>query len=115
MAVEDGAVIGFLLGRLQSDPTLWSKENNKGAISVALKLYEKLRKKRTTLNVLGAVQAQAFYHLSDGPEQLERDRLLSELPSLHWESRCKWNWGDVDYQRELLAFDPLADAATVKR
>lgn len=111
MAVEDGAVIGFLLGRLQSNPALWSEEGNKDAITTTLKLYESLRKQRTTVNVLGAVQARVFYHLSDGSEQLERDRLLSELPHSRWESHCKWNWGDAEYQQALLGFDPLSDAA----
>jgi salicylate hydroxylase len=111
MAVEDGAVIGFLLGRLQSNPALWSEESGKDAITTTLKLYEKLRKQRTTVNVLGAVQARVFYHLPDGSEQLERDRLLSELPESRWESRSKWNWGDAEYQQALLGFDTLADAA----
>ncbi|KAK0755828.1 hypothetical protein N5P37_011609, partial [Trichoderma harzianum] len=111
MAVEDGAVIGFLLGRLQGNPVLWSEESGKDAITTTLKLYEKLRKQRTTVNVLGAVQARVFYHLPDGSEQLERDRLLSELPESRWESRSKWNWGDAEYQQALLGFDTLADAA----
>lgn len=115
MAVEDGAVIGFLLGHLQSNRALLSDENSKNAVTTALKLYERLRKQRTTVNVLGAVQARIFYHLPDGPEQLERDMLLSELPHLRWESHCKWNLGDAEYQRALLGFDPLANAAEHSR
>ncbi|KAH8819142.1 putative salicylate hydroxylase, partial [Xylogone sp. PMI_703] len=74
MAVEDGAVIGLLLAKLLNRRLLaldLSERNSQ--MASLLKLYESLRKERTETNVLGAVQSQEFYHLSDGEIQIERD------------------------------------------
>lgn len=51
MAVEDGAVIGTLLGRLQACPDLVAESNRQQAIGEILNIYERLRKQRTTVNV----------------------------------------------------------------
>lgn len=105
MAVEDGAVLGILLGKLDRRSLLQTCHRQK-SISSLLLLYESLRKHRTTLNVLGAVQNQEFYHLPDGGVQVERDELLGKLES---RENCRWNWGDSGYPKELLGFDVIAD------
>lgn len=104
MAVEDGAVLGYLLGRVaklqQTDGT--------DRIPSVLALYEKLRKSRTTVNVLGAINNRKLFHLPDGPEQVERD---DELVNHDWvNGRAKWHWIDSEYQSTLLGFDALKDA-----
>lgn len=110
MAVEDGAVFGHLLGKLQKYDTQNNRRlNKKVLIPELLVLYEKLRKSRTAVNVQGAVQMRTFYHLSDGPLQEERDNLLQDLDLSS--SSCKWNWGDAEYQKALMGFDSVADAA----
>lgn len=53
MAVEDGAVIGTLLGRLQACLGPVQDSQRPEIVSELLKLYEELRKRRTTTNVQG--------------------------------------------------------------
>ena len=111
MAVEDGAVIGVLLGRLQACQDLLKAGERRMSVQQVLKLYEGLRKQRTTLNVKGAIQARDFYHLPDGDEQRMRDEIVQRhLKSGEWPSPCKWNWGNMEYQRSLLGFDVWQDA-----
>ena len=111
MAVEDGVVIGTLLGRLQRSRELLLEKYRQKSVHDVLKLYERLRKNRTTLNVKGAVQCQDFYHLRDGDEQIYRDDILHRFDeSEEWPESCKWNWGDAQYQGSLLGFDVVEDA-----
>jgi salicylate hydroxylase len=127
MAVEDGAVIGTLLGRLQVSLDLEPRKDQPEIVSEILSLYESLRKKRTTTNVqgmcdndvldstddrdAGAVACQDFYHLRDGDEQVYRDGLLQQYDCTgKWPANCKWNWGDAGYQQALLGFDAVDDA-----
>lgn len=108
MAVEDGAVIGILLGLL-SRTTLASSRNRKSGIPAILKLYEKLRKERTTINVQSANEAKVFYHVEDGPEQEARDADLRKIDWRDHTRQCKWNWGDTEKIKDLLGFDTIAD------
>lgn len=110
MAVEDGAILGVLLTRLQETNLSSSPKARNAQLTSLLQLYERLRKQRTEINVSGAVLTREFYHLHDGAPQEERDRELSELPAANWQGPSKWNWGDADYQKSLLGFDVLADA-----
>ncbi|EMD91232.1 hypothetical protein COCHEDRAFT_1082540, partial [Bipolaris maydis C5] len=74
MAVEDGVILGLLLGRLKV--ALESKAEpfiGLDLIPQILQLYESLRKTPTTLNVKGAIQNQHVYHMPDGKEQIQRD------------------------------------------
>ncbi|KAL3480944.1 hypothetical protein BJX99DRAFT_272616 [Aspergillus californicus] len=106
MAVEDGAVLGLLLGKLQSrEPTGPRSEH----IKQVLLLFEKLRKHRTTVNVQGAVHNRWFYHLLDGEEQLDRDRALK---AVDWRSPnvTVYKWASPDYQSQLLGHDVLQEA-----
>ncbi|KAJ9131778.1 FAD binding domain-containing protein [Pleurostoma richardsiae] len=69
-AVEDGAVLGLLLGHLSS----------KDQLPKALKLYEKLRKARGDAIVKEAFKQRDDFHLPDGPDQEARDKIfLSQL------------------------------------
>jgi salicylate hydroxylase len=66
MAVEDGAVLGGLLGKLQRREQLGD----------VLKIYEALRKARTERVVQGSTHQQDIFHLEDGEKQRERDAVL---------------------------------------
>ncbi|GJC84285.1 FAD-dependent monooxygenase OpS4 [Colletotrichum liriopes] len=69
-AVEDGAVLGLLLGHLTS----------KSQLPIALRLYERLRKARGESIVRETFKQRHDFHLYDGPEQESRDRIfLSQL------------------------------------
>ncbi|KAJ4152088.1 hypothetical protein NW765_017597 [Fusarium oxysporum] len=106
MAVEDGAVLGKLLGLLNKSPVYTSRQP--GHLSQVLKIYEGLRKARTTLNVQGATSNQHAYHVPDGPEQEERDAWL--LSSRKGPVSSGFTFADSEYMRAMLAFDPVADS-----
>ncbi|KIW57035.1 hypothetical protein PV05_05640 [Exophiala xenobiotica] len=110
MAVEDGAILGLLLSKLQNSGISPDPEKRYAQLADLLHLYEDLRKKRTEVNVAGAVDTRHYYHLSDGDEQVKRDQELAELPAANWQGPCNFNWGDAAYQKSLLGFDSLADA-----
>jgi salicylate hydroxylase len=114
MAVEDGAVLGHLLGLSASHASSFSNSNNDDFITTALRLYESERKSRTTLNVSGAISNRTFYHMHDGVAQEERD---AEMRAFEFkDGRSKWVWLDSGYQRDLLGHDAVksADAAFVR-
>ena len=110
MAVEDGAVLGYLLGQVVAKSSGGSAAGSKDRVGAALVLFEELRKSRTTINVLGAMTNRKYFHLHDGEEQIERDEALAEADWLH--GHAKWRWIDSRYQTELLKFDALKDAET---
>ncbi|KAF2846027.1 putative salicylate hydroxylase [Plenodomus tracheiphilus IPT5] len=103
MAVEDGAVLGKLLGRLNKVPV--SIAASVSRVPDVLKLYEKLRKARTTINVAGAVANRYWFHLHDGPEQEHRDAFLAGNGV-----KSEWVLNNDAYQRDLLGFDVVKDS-----
>ncbi|KAH6667461.1 putative salicylate hydroxylase [Halenospora varia] len=111
MAVEDGAVIGYLIGELNRRLEIENTPNiNYGdAIQSLLQLYEKSRKHRTTVNVLGAQENRVMYHLKDGLEQMKRDAELKDFDFI--EGHSNMTLANPSYQKDLLGFDALKDAA----
>jgi len=113
MAVEDGAIIGHLLGalntKLQNENIPESHRSH--SISQVLQLYESLQKHRSTQNVLGAKNNRAFYHMEDGPEQQKRDE---ELLRHTWTNEpSQYRWCDMQYNADLLGVDVLKIAQQV--
>ncbi|KAJ4194769.1 hypothetical protein NW759_016485 [Fusarium solani] len=105
MAVEDGAVLGKLLGLLTKSQL---HDGGKNHIPEIVRLYESLRKTRTTTNVQGANSNRVSYHLPDGPLQQERDASLSRgVRSL---TGVRTHFADLEYLRSLLAFDAVGEA-----
>ncbi|KAF4772931.1 hypothetical protein HER10_EVM0008113 [Colletotrichum scovillei] len=107
MAVEDGAVIGKLLGLLKNSS---GAENMVPQIPEILKLYETLRKDRTTVNVQGATSNRKWYHVRDGPEQEARDAEMTGAPLRDELSPTGWRLMDEDYRMELMGRDSVAEA-----
>lgn len=70
MAVEDGAVLGRLM----------AKVTNRAELPALLKMYESLRKQRTTTVVKRSTFYQKTFHCHDGPLQETRDRMFANLP-----------------------------------
>jgi salicylate hydroxylase len=98
LAVEDGAVLG----------ALFEKAENKLEICDALKIYEELRKPRTTRVVLESTAYRAITHMADGEEQRERDRQMTECkPFQGYPNR----WADPAFQEYLFGYDPYMVAA----
>lgn len=103
MAVEDGAVLGVLLGNLNRS----GLQKPASHIPDIFRLYEALQKTRTTTNVKGAIANQQMYHMPDGPEQRARD---AELAIADWKKSSSFLWADMEYQKSLLAFDSMGAA-----
>jgi salicylate hydroxylase len=98
-AVEDGAVLGGLLGKV----TAKDKDN----LRPLLDSYERLRKARTTAVVKGSTALQNVFHMADGEAQQERDRvLLEDKPSEGFPNR----WRDPVFQKFLFAYDGFKEA-----
>lgn len=106
MAVEDGAILGRLLG-LFLRSTSSEPENHKPIISDVLKFYEEQRKIRTTANVQGALNNRKTFHMSDGPQQVERD---TELGTANYDKPSEFTWLDSQYNLNMLGFDAVKNA-----
>ncbi|KAF5541288.1 salicylate hydroxylase [Fusarium mexicanum] len=106
MAVEDGAVLGKLLGLLNQSQSHMAEFKNR--VPEILKVYETSRKTRTSANVQGAVSNRRSYHLPDGPEQEARDNWVSSSRSTP--SPYVYAFADPKYLQTMLAFDCVADS-----
>ncbi|TKA48654.1 hypothetical protein B0A54_00790 [Friedmanniomyces endolithicus] len=104
-SIEDGAVLGNVLGALQS----------KSQLPEALRLYERLRKKRGESIVRETFAQRHDFHLHDGPEQQVRDELM--LSKLGREIDCKFpsRWQCPEVQPWLYGYDALEETARALR
>ena len=105
MAVEDGVILGQLLGALKSSTA--KEDDYSKDIPQILRLFEKLRKARTTVNVRGATENREWYHFPDGPWQEKRD---ASLATADYKSRTEWSWTDGKYQSDLLGWDSIGES-----
>ncbi|PYH49798.1 putative salicylate hydroxylase [Aspergillus saccharolyticus JOP 1030-1] len=110
MAVEDGAVIGRLLGLLQAHLTKSRSEGRElstsDSIASILKLYENLRKARTTRNVRAARMNRSVFHLPDGILQMIRDFFLGFMGVTResdWTGFLSWR------MRQTMGLDVIRD------
>lgn len=116
MAVEDGAVIGKLLGLLQvhyldprnsgSDPSISTRSSAQDLTAAVLTLYEKCRKARTARNVQGAIMNRKLFHIPDGFLQMIRDFLLGYAGVTR---KSDWTWLSSFRQGQTLGLDVLED------
>ncbi|KFY77354.1 hypothetical protein V499_03212 [Pseudogymnoascus sp. VKM F-103] len=67
-AMEDGATIGLILGKITS----------KSQLPQALQMFQTMRKARGEAVARESLKMRTFYHMRDGPEQQERDSLLDK-------------------------------------
>ncbi|OQE80171.1 hypothetical protein PENNAL_c0047G07639 [Penicillium nalgiovense] len=120
MAVEDGAVIGKLLGLLQvhyldprnsgSSPSISMQSSARDLTAAVLTLHEKCRKARTTRNVQGAVMNRKLFHIPDGLLQRIRDFLLGYAGVTR---KSDWTWLSSFRQGQTLSLDVLEDCQKV--
>lgn len=99
-SIEDGGVLGRLLACLESKDQLRHR----------IKLYEQLRKARSEAIVRETFHQRDAFHLPDGPEQQERDRLFASM--LGKEITCKFpsRWTCVEVQPWLYGYDAYKEA-----
>jgi salicylate hydroxylase len=97
MSLEDGHVLGLCLGRMKNK----SAEEKRKALDV----YERCRRRRTEKVVARGNVQQHLYHIHDGEEQRERDRLFRAFGEFNGRGRVS---GEVYQERGLLdETDPL--------
>ncbi|KAK5168699.1 uncharacterized protein LTR77_006008 [Saxophila tyrrhenica] len=98
-AIEDGAVLGLLLGYIQK------KEH----IPQALHMYERLRKTRGEAIVRETFAQRKAFHMQDGPEQVSRDELfLSQLGS-ELQAPYPSRWSCPDVQKWLYGYNAFKE------
>ncbi|KAK5069967.1 hypothetical protein LTR64_007853 [Lithohypha guttulata] len=101
MALEDAAVLGELFGRSENPRVPEEKR-------LLLQMYEECRKPRTERVVERGNTQQWLYHLHDGPEQQERDRIMKAMEAgeaLAWRDKSLSDW--------LLGYNVEDDVARV--
>ena len=91
MAVEDAHVLGLLIGRMR----------DKRQLADILRMYEDIRKPRTTKLVLASTHQQSVLHMRDGEGQRERDRWMLEFEGRMpggkmWLEDGRWGYGSQD-------------------
>ena len=93
ISVEDGGVLGGLLGKIRS----------KNDLPRVLALYEQLRRPRTSRIVIGSTKQQDIFHMRDGAAQKERDRvMLTQNPPQPGHPN---QWADPVMQGFLFGYD----------
>jgi salicylate hydroxylase len=92
LGVEDGGVLGGLLGKIQS------KED----VPRVLALYEEMRRSRTSAVVEASTKQRSIFHMRDGPQQEDRDRIMLTYPSQPGHPNP---WADPVMQEFLFGYD----------
>ncbi|KAA8910688.1 hypothetical protein FN846DRAFT_897907 [Sphaerosporella brunnea] len=96
MAVEDGAVIGGLLGKLESEDQLPD----------ILAIYQALRKHRTERVVKASTRHRDIFHMEDGEVQRARDAILREGSG---KAGFPIKWKDEEFRDWLFGYDAFED------
>ena len=96
MAVEDAGVLSELFADL----------TNVSQIPEILKIYESLRKPRTTRVIQDSLESGKMYKLPNGEEQLDRDRKLA-MPGLN---EYPLHIASQEYKDFLYGYDAFAEA-----
>ena len=73
-------------------------------------MYESIRKDRTTVNVQGAIQNRALFHMEDGPQSETRNAAFKKVDWEDPESDFGWGWANLGYLKQLMGFDTVGDA-----
>ncbi|KAL4933073.1 putative monooxygenase [Aspergillus undulatus] len=99
-SLEDGAVLGGLLGHL----------TDKSQLPSILKLYESLRKNRGEAIVRETFKQRHDFHLPDGPEQETRDRIFrAQLGNDQIEGAFPSRWTCPVVQPWLYGYDAIKE------
>lgn len=98
-AVEDGTVLGLLLGHVKS----------RDQVGQALKMYEKLRKARGEAVVKETFKQRHDFHLPDGPEQEARDSLFLSMLGKELKGPFPSRWTCPEVQPWLYGYDAFKE------
>jgi len=75
-----------------------------------LQLYEGMRKKRTTLNVQGAIENRDLFQMADPQRVEQRNREMRVADPTDINNDCRWGYANLRYQKQLMGFDTIKDA-----
>ncbi|CAN8104108.1 unnamed protein product [Discula destructiva] len=98
-AVEDGAVLGLVLGHIKT----------KEQVPKALKLYEKLRKARGEAVVRETFKQRKDFHMLNGPEQEARDALFLSMLGKEVKGPFPSRWTCPEVQPWLYGYDAFKE------
>lgn len=117
-SLEDGAVLGHLLGKVRGRATETeageSSSTTTSQLAAAAAMYQRLRMARGQRIVMESFAQRDDFHMPDGPEQERRDEIMTaslapgEGPRPGFPSR----WTCPDIQRFLYSYDAYAEAET---
>lgn len=93
MGIEDAAILG---GVLEAFP-------NSNELPKSLRMYEKLRIKRTAMVANNSIDSRWFTQMEDGPEQQKRDEYLLAHPGI-WENHINIR-SRKEFLDELFGYD----------
>ncbi|KAF4805971.1 FAD-dependent monooxygenase OpS4 [Colletotrichum siamense] len=105
-SLEDGAVLGYLLGKVSS------RETRAAQLPAAAAMYQSLRMGRGQRIVMESFRQRDDFHMMDGPEQEHRDEVMvaSLEPGKEPEPGFPSRWTCPEIQRFLYAYDAYAES-----
>lgn len=109
MAIEDGAVVAEVLSRVR--PGVDGGPVDPAEVARCLKVYELLRKDRTSLLVDLAAQSARALHLGEGKAREERDRQFAEARAKGSDAAVPDKWASPDVQKMIYSHDCVKHAA----
>jgi salicylate hydroxylase len=103
-SLEDGAVLGYLLGKVDY-------EKREEQLPKVASLYQKLRKERGETIQKETFKQRHAFHMVDGPEQEARDKLMLSMLGGELKADFPSRWTCPRVQRWLYGYDAYAEAA----
>ncbi|KXJ85635.1 hypothetical protein Micbo1qcDRAFT_221762 [Microdochium bolleyi] len=104
-AIEDGAVLGSLLGKMES----------RDQLPQALDMYQRLRKARGEAIVRETFKQREAFHMPDGPAQEARDQLFLSQLGKEITGRFPSRWTCPTIQPWLYGYDVCAEVEAAMR
>ncbi|OJJ48752.1 hypothetical protein ASPZODRAFT_1667690 [Penicilliopsis zonata CBS 506.65] len=98
-SLEDGAVLGLLLGKMK----------DKSQLPGILRLYESLRKSRGEAIVREAFKQRHDFHMPDGEEQIKRDQVFLSQLGKEIKGAFPSRWTCPEVQPWLYGYDAVAE------
>ncbi|KAI1340738.1 hypothetical protein F5Y15DRAFT_377793 [Xylariaceae sp. FL0016] len=102
-AIEDGSVLGLLLGHIQTREQL----------PQALKIYEELRKARGEAIVKEAFKQRQAFHMRNGPQQEARDAIFLSQLGKELQGPFPSRWSCPEVQPWLYGYDAYLEVQKV--
>ncbi|PYH41677.1 putative monooxygenase [Aspergillus saccharolyticus JOP 1030-1] len=102
-SLEDGAVLGGLLGHM----------TNKADLPQILRLYEKLRKSRGEAIVRETFKQRNDFHMHNGPEQEKRDQVFLSQLGKELKGPFPSRWTCPEVQPWLYGYDAIKEVENV--